>query len=418
MRGLLIAAFLVVALPAHADFFSGGAPGLPINGGTLTGAITVPSVTMNYTIAGPPTQYGQVNAAGTFNWPIGAAGGCCRTHYWGDTVTVTGNQAGSNVLETNFFGLTIVGTGTLTGEAFNIVHPAVSIPAGVTISGYAENFESSADNYGTISGALSGYLATFANNTGTINQYNGYRATAANNNATVGSFIGFNGFLCDGITGSGSAPTFNWCLINRDATASIVSAGGVRIGGIGNSNGPGTLAINGPDTSGGTYPLFVKSSTSNLLGLDDTGLLTLYNNGMQINGGLLSVGAAGSIAGYLRLNSITSGLAVQLVAGTTNSGVITLTLPTTAGTLALAPLSATSASIGGGSLAAGACASTATTVTGATVGMAVVATPTTYPGAGNIWNSYVSAVNTVTTQICAIISATPTASTYNVRVLQ
>lgn len=84
----------------------------------------------------------------------------------------------------------------------------------------------------------------------------------------------------------------------------------------------------------------------------------------------------------------------------------------------LVPLSATSASIGGGALLAGACTTTVTTVTGATVGMVVVAIPNTYPGVGNLWNSYVSAANTVTTQICAIIAATPTASTYNLRILQ
>jgi len=80
--------------------------------------------------------------------------------------------------------------------------------------------------------------------------------------------------------------------------------------------------------------------------------------------------------------------------------------------------SATSASIGGGALSAGACASTATTVTGAASGMAVVATPTTYPGDGNYWVSYVSASNTVTTKICAAVAGTPTASTYNIRVLK
>ena len=83
-----------------------------------------------------------------------------------------------------------------------------------------------------------------------------------------------------------------------------------------------------------------------------------------------------------------------------------------------APLSATSASIGGGSLAAGACATTATTVTGAAVGMAAVATPNTYPGDGNIWLAYPSAANTVTVKVCAVVAMTPTASTYNIRVLQ
>lgn len=78
----------------------------------------------------------------------------------------------------------------------------------------------------------------------------------------------------------------------------------------------------------------------------------------------------------------------------------------------------TTASIGGSSLAAGACASGSTTVTGASSGMTVQTTPTTYPGAGFVWSSYVSSSNTVSTQVCAIVAGTPTASTYNVRVTQ
>lgn len=81
-------------------------------------------------------------------------------------------------------------------------------------------------------------------------------------------------------------------------------------------------------------------------------------------------------------------------------------------------LRGTSASIGGGALAAGACSSTATTVTGATVGMVVQATPNTYPGDSSFWKSYVSSANTVTTLICEAVAGTPTASTYNLRVIQ
>jgi hypothetical protein len=81
-------------------------------------------------------------------------------------------------------------------------------------------------------------------------------------------------------------------------------------------------------------------------------------------------------------------------------------------------LTGTSASLGGSALLAGACSTNATTVTGATVGMAVVATPSTFPGAGANWEAYVSAANTVTTAICAVVALTPTASVYNLRVLQ
>ncbi len=78
----------------------------------------------------------------------------------------------------------------------------------------------------------------------------------------------------------------------------------------------------------------------------------------------------------------------------------------------------TTASIGGGALAAGACASGTTTVTGAATTMTVSTSPNTYPGDGYIWQSYVSAADTVTTKVCAIVAGTPTASTYNIRVIK
>jgi hypothetical protein len=81
-------------------------------------------------------------------------------------------------------------------------------------------------------------------------------------------------------------------------------------------------------------------------------------------------------------------------------------------------LSGTTASIGGGALLAGGCSTGTVTVTGATTSMAVVASPTTYPGAGAYWQAYVSSANTVTVGVCATIALTPTASTYNVRILQ
>ena len=350
---------------------------------TFSGPITAPSYNGNYTVSGPPAQYGENNWISTYNWPISAAGGCCRTRRWIDTVNVTGIQAGSNVLELNFWDLEITGTGTLTGEAFNIIHPYVNIGAGVTISGIAELFEASALNDGTISGTLAGSLNIFTNSgTGTIGNFTAYKTSATNNNIAAGSMANYTGFECGGVTGSGSAPTFNWCMVNRDSTASIVSAGGVRIGGLGNSNGPGTLAINGPDASGGTFPLFIKSTTSNLFYVADDG-------SVNIPTGTLTV--------------------------TNNATIGTLTV---AGASVKAPLSATSASIGGGALLAGACASTSTTVTGAAVGMAAVATPNTYPGDGNIWLAYPSAANTVTVKVCAVVAMTPTASTYNLRIFQ
>ena len=83
-------------------------------------------------------------------------------------------------------------------------------------------------------------------------------------------------------------------------------------------------------------------------------------------------------------------------------------------------LSGTTGSLGGSSVGSGACATTTVTVTGAATGMVVTATPTTYPGDAFNWRGYVSAPNTVTVGVCnpGTGGATPTASVYNVRVLQ
>lgn len=81
-------------------------------------------------------------------------------------------------------------------------------------------------------------------------------------------------------------------------------------------------------------------------------------------------------------------------------------------------LTATSSSIGGSALLAGACAQGTVTVSEATTSMAVIVSPNTYPGDGTVWEAFVSAANTVTVKVCAILALTPTASTYNVRVIK
>lgn len=81
-------------------------------------------------------------------------------------------------------------------------------------------------------------------------------------------------------------------------------------------------------------------------------------------------------------------------------------------------LSGTTGSIGGSPLLLGACTSGTASVSGAAVGMVTTATPSTYPGDGVQWQSYVSSSNTVTVKVCGILAITPGASIYNVRVIQ
>lgn len=87
-----------------------------------------------------------------------------------------------------------------------------------------------------------------------------------------------------------------------------------------------------------------------------------------------------------------------------------------------AVLSGTTAAIGGSALLAGACAAGTVTVTGATSAMVATASPSADPDStlatGVAIYAFVSAANTVTVRVCAIVAVTPAAVTYNVRVLQ
>lgn len=82
----------------------------------------------------------------------------------------------------------------------------------------------------------------------------------------------------------------------------------------------------------------------------------------------------------------------------------------------------TTGSIGGSALSAGVCTSGTATVTGVASTMAVVVSPSSNPlliyiqGLA-IWG-YVSATDTVTVEVCAIVATTPAATTYNVRLIE
>jgi hypothetical protein len=97
----------------------------------------------------------------------------------------------------------------------------------------------------------------------------------------------------------------------------------------------------------------------------------------------------------------------------------TYDFPNASGTVTLSLTGATG-SIGGGALAAGACVTGTASVPNSTTSMAVVVSPSADPGTGFTWEGWVSAAGTVTVRLCNVsgASATPSAETYNVRVLQ
>ncbi|MFZ1015980.1 MAG: hypothetical protein WAN28_21715, partial [Terracidiphilus sp.] len=85
-----------------------------------------------------------------------------------------------------------------------------------------------------------------------------------------------------------------------------------------------------------------------------------------------------------------------------------------------AALTGTTGSVGGSSLGAGLCAAGTASIASTTTGMVATTSPATYPGDAFTWRAYVSAAGTVTVKVCngTAAAATPTASAYNVRVVQ
>jgi hypothetical protein len=79
-------------------------------------------------------------------------------------------------------------------------------------------------------------------------------------------------------------------------------------------------------------------------------------------------------------------------------------------------LAGTTASLGGSPISAGTCASGTVAAAGATVGhpVAVSASDGSLPDPLVILSAAVTSANTVTVQLCAVASVTPTAKTYNV----
>jgi hypothetical protein len=85
-------------------------------------------------------------------------------------------------------------------------------------------------------------------------------------------------------------------------------------------------------------------------------------------------------------------------------------------------LTGATGSVGGSQLQAGQCASGTATVSGANTSMTTIASPSSNPLADSnhglsIW-AFVSGTDTVTVEVCAIVTTTPASTTYNVRVSQ
>jgi hypothetical protein len=217
---------------------------------------------------------------------------------------------------------------------------------------------------------------TTASTGGTLANSTSYCYRVSATNAAGETLAGTEQCITTGSTGSNTnTATVNWLR--------AVGASGYRV--YGRTTGAEQLMAT---ISGSTFQFVDTGSVT------PSGSLPASNTTIgsyQINGSTIIPGTVGGYTGNATSNILLSS-----------------TLPMTGAT----------GSIGGSALAAGACTSGTVSVTGATTSMAVVATPVTYPGDGMAWRPYVSAAGTVTVKVCANIAGTPTASTYNVRVIQ
>lgn len=186
-----------------------------------------------------------------------------------------------------------------------------------------------------------------------------------------------------------------------------------------------SLEVTGSSSSSTTAAL---AQIWNTAGTVTSGTSSLYfgkGDGTSVAPGLIGYETGGLEINRLGVGNVlvfTSGSSIQFPTLTASSPLYldsSKNLTNTAPAGYSKVLSATSSSIGGSPLLVGTCTNGTVTVTGATTGMAIVATPAAYPGDGFDWSrSYVSSSNTITVQVCADVAGTPTASAYNVRIIQ
>lgn len=255
-----------------------------------------------------------------------------------------------------------------------------------------------------------------ANITGQFNVAAGVSSllsSTSNGNAAVG-------FSSGAFVSSGGSET----AIGNTAMQGIT---GTRITGSGNTavGAASLLILQGAATKdtafGSSAGASVTTGARNLSLGPDVDSVTLTTGSDNVHIGTTSAidGASSSESNTIKIGAGSTCIICTTGAGTPSTSVTNFPGTLQAGGVAVAPnLSGTTGSIGGGALLAGACTSGTVSVTNSTTAMAVAATPATYPGDGAYWMGYVSTNGTVTVKVCAAVALTPTASAYNVRVLQ
>lgn len=184
-------------------------------------------------------------------------------------------------------------------------------------------------------------------------------------------------------------------------------------------NGVGSNILQWTNTGSG------KSIPINAINSTNVTSLVFMEFGVQ-KGFVRYFGTTNATPNIFQIGSRSVGGVLQLASGNQVNAIVcdanqvcTFTNPIVGATL-----SGTTGSIGGGLLVAGACATGTVAVTGSTTSMTVTVSPAAGvdPTNGGVlgvsWDGRVSANGTVTVSVCTPIAGTPTAATYNVRVIQ
>jgi hypothetical protein len=214
-------------------------------------------------------------------------------NYWTiKQTTLTPSSATTNIWQNDNSYVYLNGSGTHTGE-INVTHSVFYTFAGSTAA-QVENNETQMLNFGTI-GAWNGQLNIPINESaGTVtSQLVGTKYQLTNANSTAGSIAQYIALDLEAMAGGGSLPTNYEFISERDANASSVFLGNITIGTI--SPQSNKLYVQGPDTSGSTFPLAVKSSTSNLLLVGDDGQVLIQTGPLNANAGAGLSGATVAI---------------------------------------------------------------------------------------------------------------------------
>ena len=244
-----------------------------------------------------------------------------REHTFQTVLTPLTNT--TNIWENVNSFLYLNGPGQVTGE-IHLNHSYMQINFGA-FNNQAEDYEASAENFGT-QGQFDNYLSIYHNaSTGSINTVYALIAGLTNDNTTPGSVGNWIVVGCGPMSGAGTAPVNNYCVQNKDPNALISTLGQVSIGGLSAISATTQLSIYGPDTSSTSFPISIKNSGG-------ANLFFVTDNNASFFGGPMVIGT-GTTVGTLTLGS-TTGQAVKLIPASGTVGIVNITIPDTASTLA------------------------------------------------------------------------------------